>query len=90
MTDDSLGCSSQAIRTIIFDVHSTLGRNAGVLVAWIALSCVTTILFTRWLRHYELDSLALLNPMSKVEDAAGSGTVSRNCLNGVDEEVEPY
>jgi len=35
-----------AIRTIIFNTHSHMGRNAGVLIAWIALSVGTITVFT--------------------------------------------
>ncbi|KAG1750623.1 uncharacterized protein EDB91DRAFT_699039 [Suillus paluster] len=42
---------SQAIRTIVFDTHSYLPRNAGVLVAWTVLSALTMTLFTWYRRH---------------------------------------
>jgi hypothetical protein len=32
---------SQAVRTIIFNTKSHLGRNFGVLLAWVALSLIT-------------------------------------------------
>lgn len=76
-TNTATRTRSQAIRTLIFNVHSDLGRNAGVLIAWIILSCITTVLFTIWLRSYELDALLLLNPPArKVEEGSGSGSVS--------------
>ncbi|KAG8947115.1 hypothetical protein FRC04_010966 [Tulasnella sp. 424] len=37
---------AEAIRTIIFNTKSRLGLNAGVLLAWLALSMVTVPLFT--------------------------------------------
>ena len=35
-----------AVRAIIFDTKNHLGLNAGVLIAWIVLSCITIPLFT--------------------------------------------
>ncbi|KAI5123034.1 hypothetical protein M0805_007655 [Coniferiporia weirii] len=40
----------QAIRTILFDTASHLPQNAGVLIAWVLLSCGTLSTFT-WLLH---------------------------------------
>ncbi|KAG8952839.1 hypothetical protein FRC00_006594 [Tulasnella sp. 408] len=37
---------AEAIRTIIFNTKNKLGLNAGVLLAWVALSMVTVPLFT--------------------------------------------
>ncbi|KAL5631948.1 hypothetical protein ACGC1H_000092 [Rhizoctonia solani] len=39
-----------AVRTILFDTKNLLGRNAGVLFAWIGLSMVAISFFV-WLRH---------------------------------------
>jgi hypothetical protein len=36
---------SQAARSIIFGVKNELGLNFGVLIAWVALSCLTIPLF---------------------------------------------
>ncbi|KDQ16744.1 hypothetical protein BOTBODRAFT_144484 [Botryobasidium botryosum FD-172 SS1] len=36
------------IRTIIFNTHSQMGRNAGVVLAWIVLSCFTITTLTYW------------------------------------------
>ncbi|KAG9037262.1 hypothetical protein FRB95_006205 [Tulasnella sp. JGI-2019a] len=43
-----------ATRTIIFNTHSHLGRNAGIILAWVALSCITIPLFTWWTRRPEV------------------------------------
>ncbi|EUC54918.1 nitrosoguanidine resistance protein SNG1, putative [Rhizoctonia solani AG-3 Rhs1AP] len=39
-----------AVRTILFDTKNLLGRNAGVLFAWIGLSMIA-ISFLVWLKH---------------------------------------
>ncbi|KAI0347315.1 hypothetical protein BDW22DRAFT_1322516 [Trametopsis cervina] len=51
--------SSQAVRTIFFDLQDNLGQNAGVMVGWISLSCFTTLIFTWWMRRRELRALQL-------------------------------
>ncbi|KAG8883889.1 hypothetical protein FRB97_005727 [Tulasnella sp. 331] len=43
-----------ATRTIIFNTHSHLGKNAGIILAWAALSCITIPLFTWWTRRAEV------------------------------------
>ncbi|KAG0697830.1 hypothetical protein DFH29DRAFT_944459 [Suillus ampliporus] len=48
---------SQAIRTIVFNTHSYLPRNAGVLVAWIVLSALTMSLFS-WYCRYKVTAAA--------------------------------
>lgn len=53
---------SEAITTILFNTHSDLGRNAGVIVAWIALSCGTVLVFTWIFRARELQTFALMVP----------------------------
>lgn len=45
--------SSQALRTILFNTDSNLGRNAAVIVAWILMSCATMTLFTWFMRRLE-------------------------------------
>ncbi|KAG8907501.1 hypothetical protein FRB99_003874 [Tulasnella sp. 403] len=49
---------SQAVRTIIFNTKSHLGLNAGVLIAWIILSCITIPLFTWWMRRKDVKAAA--------------------------------
>ncbi|KAI0707430.1 hypothetical protein C8T65DRAFT_650942 [Cerioporus squamosus] len=44
---------SQALRTIMFDTNSHLGRNAAVIIAWILMSCGTLSLLTWLTRWYE-------------------------------------
>ncbi|KAJ7275932.1 hypothetical protein C8J57DRAFT_1177506 [Mycena rebaudengoi] len=39
---------SRAVRTIVFGTKNTVGLNFGILIAWIALSCLTMSLF-QWL-----------------------------------------
>ncbi|KAJ7758967.1 hypothetical protein DFH07DRAFT_867947 [Mycena maculata] len=41
---------SRAVRTIVFRTKNDVGLNFGVLIAWIAVSCVTLPLF-QWLMH---------------------------------------
>lgn len=48
---------SQAVRTILFNTASHLGRNAGVMLGWVALSCGTTVLFTWWMHRREVAAL---------------------------------
>ncbi|CCO31528.1 Nitrosoguanidine resistance protein SNG1 OS=Saccharomyces cerevisiae (strain ATCC 204508 / S288c) GN=SNG1 PE=1 SV=1 [Rhizoctonia solani AG-1 IB] len=43
--------NSQAVRTILFNTKNHLGLNAGVIIGWIALSCVTIPLFTMFMRR---------------------------------------
>ncbi|PIL26822.1 hypothetical protein GSI_11083 [Ganoderma sinense ZZ0214-1] len=44
---------SQALRTIMFNTDSHLGRNAAVIIAWIIMSCATMTVFTWLVRHLE-------------------------------------
>ncbi|KAG8963014.1 hypothetical protein FRC03_003510 [Tulasnella sp. 419] len=44
----------EAIRVIIFNTKNTLGKNAGVLIAWIILSCITIPLFTWFTRRKDV------------------------------------
>ncbi|KAI1787220.1 hypothetical protein LXA43DRAFT_719015 [Ganoderma leucocontextum] len=44
---------SQALRTIMFNTESHLGRNAAVIIAWIIMSCATLTVFTWLVRHIE-------------------------------------
>ncbi|KAB5590542.1 Nitrosoguanidine resistance protein SNG1 [Ceratobasidium theobromae] len=46
--------NSQAVRTILFATKNHLGRNAGIMIAWIALSCVTIPLFTILMRRKDV------------------------------------
>ena len=45
---------SQAVRTIIFNTKNHLGRNFGVLLAWVALSLITLPLFQYLVRRREI------------------------------------
>jgi hypothetical protein len=45
---------SQAVRTIIFDTKSHLGRNFGILIAWIVLSLITFPLVAFLMRRQEM------------------------------------
>lgn len=42
---------SKIVRTIIFDTKDTIGMNIGILIAWIAVSCITIPLLTWLLRR---------------------------------------
>ncbi|KAJ6631325.1 hypothetical protein B0H10DRAFT_1772417, partial [Mycena sp. CBHHK59/15] len=44
---------SRAVRTIVFSTKNHLGRNFGILIAWVALSCVTLPLF-QWLMRRKM------------------------------------
>ena len=45
---------SQAVRTIIFNTKNHLGRNFGVLLAWVALSLITLPLLQYFVRRREI------------------------------------
>ena len=45
---------SQAVRTIIFNTKNHLGRNFGVLLAWVALSLITLPLLQYLVRRREI------------------------------------
>ncbi|KAG2126055.1 hypothetical protein DEU56DRAFT_916205 [Suillus clintonianus] len=49
---------AQAMRTIVFNTHSYLMRNAGVLSGWIILSALTMTLFTCYRRGLEVKAAA--------------------------------
>ncbi|KAG1744774.1 hypothetical protein EDB19DRAFT_1694172 [Suillus lakei] len=51
---------SQAMRTISFDTHSYLLRNAAVLVAWVVLSALTITLSTWYPRRRKVTTAARL------------------------------
>ncbi|TFK61771.1 hypothetical protein BDN72DRAFT_777884 [Pluteus cervinus] len=36
---------SRAVRAIVFGTHNSLGRNFGILIAWVAISCITLPIF---------------------------------------------
>ncbi|KAJ7926211.1 hypothetical protein B0H13DRAFT_2564746 [Mycena leptocephala] len=42
---------SRAVRSIIFDTKNDVGLNFGVLIAWVALSCLTLPLFQWFMRR---------------------------------------
>ncbi|KAG8724775.1 hypothetical protein FRC09_014411 [Ceratobasidium sp. 395] len=46
--------NTHAVRTILFNTKNHLGLNAGVILAWCALSCVTIPLFTILMRRRDV------------------------------------
>lgn len=58
---------SLATRTIIFDTKNHMGRNAGVLIAWICLSLITITSITLWQRRNHKRAVA--------RESAGAGGV---------------
>ncbi|KAG8735475.1 hypothetical protein FRC10_010472 [Ceratobasidium sp. 414] len=46
--------NTQAVRTILFNTKNHLGLNAGVILGWCALSCVTIPLFTILMRRRDV------------------------------------
>ncbi|KAF8652205.1 hypothetical protein AX16_004508 [Volvariella volvacea WC 439] len=38
-------CISRAVRSIVFGTKNTLGQDFGILIAWVAISCITLPLF---------------------------------------------
>ncbi|KAF9257619.1 hypothetical protein L218DRAFT_1016242 [Marasmius fiardii PR-910] len=48
---------SQAVRTILFDTRNTLGLNFGVLIAWVATSCITLTIFQWVIRRIQTREL---------------------------------
>lgn len=61
---------SQATRTIIFNTHNHLGLNAGVLLAWIALSLITISAITLIVRRKHRRALrdVEINANSRAEE----------------------
>ncbi|CAE6469862.1 unnamed protein product [Rhizoctonia solani] len=43
--------NTQSVRTILFNTKNRLGLNAGVLLGWVLLSCITILLFTVIMRR---------------------------------------
>ncbi|TBU27609.1 hypothetical protein BD311DRAFT_723883 [Dichomitus squalens] len=56
---------SQALRTIMFNTASHLGRNAAVIIAWIIMSCATLTLFTWLMRRIERRRLRALQSRTR-------------------------
>ncbi|KAG9089874.1 hypothetical protein FRC06_001319 [Ceratobasidium sp. 370] len=48
--------NTQAVRTILFNTKNHLGLNAGVILGWCALSCVTIPLFTTLMRGRDVQA----------------------------------
>ena len=67
--------SSQALRTILFDTHNDLGRNAGIIVAWICLSCGTIAVFSWLWRRRELTGIAAIPPSTRAQ-GVGKGVAA--------------
>ncbi|KAF9504755.1 hypothetical protein BS47DRAFT_616650 [Hydnum rufescens UP504] len=61
----------QATRTIVFNTKSHLSLNAGILIAWIALSCCTIPLFSFIMHRRDMATAAR-------EAASSSGTATQN------------
>ncbi|KIO28765.1 hypothetical protein M407DRAFT_176434 [Tulasnella calospora MUT 4182] len=57
---------AQAVRTIIFNTKNHLGLNAGVLLAWVALSMITVPLFTWLMRRKDEQAEKQKNAEQKV------------------------
>ncbi|KAG8950619.1 hypothetical protein FRC04_007243 [Tulasnella sp. 424] len=57
---------SEAVRTIIFNTKNHLGLNAGVLLAWVALSMITVPLFTWLMRRKDEQAEQQKNAEKKV------------------------
>ncbi|EIN11825.1 hypothetical protein PUNSTDRAFT_99099 [Punctularia strigosozonata HHB-11173 SS5] len=45
---------SRAVRTIVFGTRNEVGMNIGILLIWVAISCVTTILIQWWRRRQDV------------------------------------
>lgn len=54
------------MRTILFNTTSNLGQSVGVMIGWIGLSCITTLLFTWYMRKRELIALLADDSTSSV------------------------
>ncbi|KAG9043519.1 hypothetical protein FS837_009467 [Tulasnella sp. UAMH 9824] len=57
---------AEAVRTIIFNTKNRMGVNAGVLLAWVALSMITVLLFTWLVRRKDEQAEKLKNAEQKV------------------------
>lgn len=44
---------AEATRTILFNTKSHLGRNVGIILAWVALSLITIPVWAIWMRKRE-------------------------------------
>ncbi|KAI0653466.1 hypothetical protein C8Q70DRAFT_1035581 [Cubamyces menziesii] len=71
---------SQALRTIMFDTNSHLGRNIAVIVAWIIMSCGTMTVFTWYMRRREkrrLYAYATATAATKGKGKASAASLSK-------------
>ncbi|KAH9474355.1 Nitrosoguanidine resistance protein SNG1 [Psilocybe cubensis] len=48
---------SKAIRTIVFGTRNTLGKNVGILIIWVIISCTTLVGFQWYVRKREIDAV---------------------------------
>jgi len=48
---------SRAVRTIVFGTKNQLGQNFGILIAWVAISCVTLPLIQWFIRRKQVAAL---------------------------------
>ncbi|KAG2126056.1 hypothetical protein DEU56DRAFT_983037 [Suillus clintonianus] len=56
---------SQAMRTIVFNTHSYLPRNAAVLIGWIVISALTIILCAWYPHNYKVTTTATLKTFGR-------------------------
>ncbi|KAL5480246.1 hypothetical protein ACEPAI_1516 [Sanghuangporus weigelae] len=73
----------QATRTILFDTYSHLGKNAGILIAWVLISCCTTALFTWFMRYWEVRKIYRTRRKGNTREGKSKGK------HVVDEEYGP-
>ncbi|KAI8976311.1 hypothetical protein BD414DRAFT_467212 [Trametes punicea] len=63
---------SEALRTIMFNTNSHLGRNIAVIVAWILMSCGTMSVLTWYMRRREKRRLCAYATQGKTKASAPS------------------
>ncbi|KAL5522259.1 hypothetical protein ACEPAF_2116 [Sanghuangporus sanghuang] len=73
----------QATRTILFDTYSHMGKNAGILIAWVLISCCTTALSTWFMRYWEVRKFYRTRKKGETREGKGKGK------HVVDEEYGP-
>jgi len=65
---------SCAVRTILFGTKNQLGLNFGILIAWVALSCITLPFFQWFMRRNHISELdGAMKPDEKVADQNSKG-----------------
>ena len=57
-----------AVRAIIFNTNNHMARNAGIILAWIALSLFNIVIVTLWQRRKALRAAVQAAALGGIED----------------------